>query len=286
MQNWSIHKIILLSLIYGPLSALTYLLITKLSPTNVIEASSLWLFLAVMILLPFTKIKYIKQEFEGLSSIRPLSFAASQVLLLYAMESNSPYSVFLASACGMVVSLIFGRVLLNEKTLKIHVIGIVLCFSGIYFFRNNIEYSILGSVAGILQGVVVVLSRKRTMVGADKIAMVTSSLCALLAMTAMHNVFYNRIPIVFEYDGLMLALVAVMVILLQSVYIALSSRLESWQLSLVGNLRIPSSLIIANTMFSTALIPQQFYAGCIVCVGISLMFLGKKFPQEIIKKSV
>ncbi len=269
----SLSSLVMMS--YGFIAALTYIFVSISLVGAPIIVMPLFVGVSLCCTLPFSNYENVLKEFHKDHIIRPILFSIGQILVVGSLSSKSAFATFVSTAAGTIVAVALGKVFLREKISFKSYIGVGFVLVGIFFLKKSSHLPMLALLAGVIQGSGVFFARRRSLAGARSIDMASASLVLLFVLSLpiafiagkffIHHSTINAIPIIGA--GLGFAF-------LQTSYCFLSFKLEAWMLSLVGNTRIPASVIISALMATEAFSWMRMLLGLVVLTGVYFAYAG------------
>ncbi len=273
-------KLVILS--YGFVAALTYDFVAKTYKDFPLLALPLFALLSLLLILPFAKVDGIFREFSRTNIIRPVLFSIGQLLVVGALSYGTPFATFVYTAAGTIFVITVGKLLLKEKIGLTSFLGVVITISGVFLINKNSNLPYLALFAGLVQGTGVFFARKRTIQGAQSIDMAGASLLFLFIISVPIAIILTLkygIKTSFNWNAIFIA--GSGFAFLQSAYCYLARRNESWMLSLVGNTRIPASVLISALLSTQAFSWQTMGLSVLIFLGIIMAYLGSRKTKPI-----
>lgn len=248
---------------------------TDNSPVIALPLFSLFAFIIVF---PFSKTKGIIEELKPKLISRSIIFSVAQCFVIKALENRSTFSTFSSIALGTILAITLGKFFLRETITKTSFFGIILTFFGVFLLKKDFSMPYLALVAGILQGTGVFLTKKRSVAGASIPDMASANLLTLLVISTpltMVTLLDANSPKPTLHWFIVL-LVGVGFAALQTSYNYLSKNIDSWMLSLVGNSRIPASILVASIFYTEPFSWKKMGVGAIVFSGLAIAYYGMR----------
>ena len=267
----------LIILIYGFVAALTYDCVAKTFKGFPLLSLPILVGISLIFVLPFASIAGILRELNKNNFLRPFLFTLGQLLVVASLSFGSPFATFVSTGAGTIFAILAGKFFLRERISLLSFIGVTTTLSGVFLINQNFNLPILALVAGLIQGSAVFLARKRAVQGAYSIDMASASLLLLFIVSLPVSFYFFSTHISqSSINWTSIFVSGAGFAFLQSAYCYLARRNEGWMLSLIGNTRIPASVLISGVLATQAFSWRTMGLGVMVFAGIVLAYLGMK----------
>lgn len=274
------RSLVIMSL-YGFLAAVTYDCVAKTIWGHPLLALPIFVSLSLAIILPFSSKAAIKSELKNEHFLRPFLFSIGQLLVVGSLSYGSPFASFVSAAAGTTIASIFGKLFLRERISLQSLLGIGITITSVVLMKATMNLPYLGLLAGLVQGTGVFFARRRSLTGARPVDMAAASLLLLLTISIPIVIaIWHQFPTGTAVSWLHVAGAGIGFAALQGSYCYLSSKVSAWMLSLVGNTRIPASVLISALLSTQVFSWNKMLLSISVFAGVFLSYTGMKHSNK------